>query len=230
IPSGEVVGAEALMRWHSPTRGRVSPDDFIPAAEETGLIVQLGDWALRKACTAAAGWPHAMRIAVNVSAVQIKSGTFARSVIAALAFSGVPADRLELEITETVLMDESDTVLKTLGQLRDLGIRIALDDFGTGYSSLGYLRRFPVDKIKIDRSFIRDIDNRDTAAIVRAVIGLGAQLGITVTAEGVETEAQLDMLREAGCVEAQGYLIGVPSTAAEINRLLRTGTALRRSG
>ncbi|TIX62787.1 MAG: EAL domain-containing protein, partial [Mesorhizobium sp.] len=171
IPSGEVVGAEALMRWHSPTRGRVSPDDFIPAAEETGLIVQLGDWALRKACTAAAGWPHAMRIAVNVSAVQIKSGTFARSVIAALAFSGVPADRLELEITETVLMDESDTVLKTLGQLRDLGIRIALDDFGTGYSSLGYLRRFPVDKIKIDRSFIRDIDNRDTAAIVRAVIG-----------------------------------------------------------
>ncbi|TIW41076.1 MAG: EAL domain-containing protein, partial [Mesorhizobium sp.] len=129
-----------------------------------------------------------------------------------------------------VLMDESDTVLKTLGQLRDLGIRIALDDFGTGYSSLGYLRRFPVDKIKIDRSFIRDIDNRDTAAIVRAVIGLGAQLGITVTAEGVETEAQLDMLREAGCVEAQGYLIGVPSTAAEINRLLRTGTALRRSG
>jgi len=230
ITSGEVVGAEALMRWHSPTRGRVSPDDFIPAAEETGLIVQLGDWALRKACTAAAGWPHAMRIAVNVSAVQIKSGTFARSVISALAFSGVPANRLELEITETVLMDESDTVLKTLRQLRDLGIRIALDDFGTGYSSLGYLRRFPVDKIKIDRSFIRDIDNRDTAAIVRAVIGLGAQLGITVTAEGVETEAQLDMLREAGCVEAQGYLIGVPSKAAETNRLLRTGTALRQSG
>lgn len=230
IASGDVVGAEALMRWHSPTRGRVSPDDFIPAAEETGLIVQLGDWALRKACTAAAGWPHAMRIAVNVSAVQIKSDTFARSVISALAFSGVPANRLELEITETVLMDESDTVLKTLRQLRDLGIRIALDDFGTGYSSLGYLRRFPVDKIKIDRSFIRDIDNRDTAAIVRTVIGLGAQLGITVTAEGVETEAQLDMLREAGCVEAQGYLIGVPSKAAEINRLLRTGTALRQSG
>ena len=127
-------------------------------------------------------------------------------------------------------MEESDTVLKTLSQLRDLGIRIALDDFGTGYSSLGYLRRFPVDKIKIDRSFIRDIDNRDTAAIVRTVIGLGAELGITVTAEGVETEAQLDMLREAGCVEAQGYLIGVPSKAADINRLLRSAAALRQSG
>ncbi|TIW92675.1 bifunctional diguanylate cyclase/phosphodiesterase, partial [Mesorhizobium sp.] len=230
IAAGDIVGAEALMRWHSPTRGLVSPDNFIPAAEETGLIVQLGDWALRKACTAAAGWPHAMRIAVNVSAVQIKSGSFARSVISALAFSGVPAHRLELEITETVLMDESDTVLKTLSQLRDLGIRIALDDFGTGYSSLGYLRRFPVDKIKIDRSFIRDIDNRDSAAIVRTVIGLGAQLGITVTAEGVETEAQLDMLRKAGCVEAQGYLIGVPAKAAQINRLLRSGMALRQSG
>jgi diguanylate cyclase (GGDEF)-like protein len=230
IASGDIVGAEALMRWHSPARGLVSPDDFIPAAEETGLIVQLGDWALRKACTIAADWPHAMRIAVNVSAVQIKSSTFARGVISALAFSGVPADRLELEITETVLMDESDTVLKTLRQLRDLGIRIALDDFGTGYSSLGYLRRFPVDKIKIDRSFIGDIDNRDSAAIVRTVIGLGAQLGITVTAEGVETEAQLDMLRKAGCVEAQGYLIGVPSKAAEISRLLSSGAALRQSG
>jgi diguanylate cyclase (GGDEF)-like protein len=230
IASGDIVGAEALMRWHSPARGLVSPDDFIPAAEETGLIVQLGDWALRKACTIAADWPHAMRIAVNVSAVQIKSSTFARGVISALAFSGVPADRLELEITETVLMDESDTVLKTLRQLRDLGIRIALDDFGTGYSSLGYLRRFPVDKIKIDRSFIGDIDNRDSAAIVRTVIGLGAQLGITVTAEGVETEAQLDMLRKAGCVEAQGYLIGAPSKAAEISRLLSSGAALRQSG
>lgn len=191
------VGAEALMRWHSPARGLVPPDDFIPVAEETGLIVPLGEWALRKACTVAAGWPHGLRIAVNVSAVQIKSGTFARSVISALAFSGVPADRLELEITETVLMDESDTVLKTLRQLRDLGVRIALDDFGIGYSSLGYLRRFPVDKIKIDRSFIRDIDNRDTAAIVRTVIGLCAQLGTTVTAEGVETGAQLEFLRKA---------------------------------
>jgi diguanylate cyclase (GGDEF)-like protein len=230
IASGEIVGAEALMRWHSPARGLVAPDDFIPVAEETGLIVHLGDWALRKACTVAAGWPHGLRIAVNVSAVQIKSGSFARSVISALAFSGVPADRLELEITETVLMDESDTVLKTLSQLRDLGIRIALDDFGTGYSSLAYLRRFPVDKIKIDRSFIRDIHNRDTAAIVRTVIELGAQLGITVTAEGVETEAQLEILRKAGCVEAQGYLIGVPSKAADINRLLRSSAPLSRSG
>ncbi|MFD1987831.1 putative bifunctional diguanylate cyclase/phosphodiesterase [Mesorhizobium newzealandense] len=221
IESGEIVGAEALMRWHSPTRGTVAPDNFIAVAEETGLIVPLGEWALRKACATAASWPPGLRIAVNVSAVQLKSGGFARSVISALAFSGVPASRLELEITETVLMDESETVLKTLRQLRGLGIRIALDDFGTGYSSLGYLRRFPVDKIKIDRSFIRDIDNRDTAAIVRTIIGLGAELGITVTAEGVETEMQLDMLRDNGCVEAQGYLIGVPSKAADIQRLLQ---------
>ncbi|MER8386032.1 EAL domain-containing protein [Mesorhizobium sp. M1329] len=229
IASGEIVGAEALMRWRSPVRGLVRPDDFIPAAEETGLIVPLGEWALRKACTTASGWAP-WRIAVNVSAVQIKSGTFARSVISALAFSGVPANRLELEITETVLMDESDLVLKTLGQLRDLGVRIALDDFGTGYSSLGYLRRFPVDKIKIDRSFISDIDGRDTAAIVRTIIGLGAQLGITVTAEGVETEAQFEFLQKEGCVEAQGYLIGMPSKASDINRLLRSSATIRQSG
>ncbi len=222
IASGEIIGAEALMRWHSPARGTVAPDAFIPVAEETGLIVPFGEWALRTACTAAASWPPGLRIAVNVSAVQLKSGGFARDVISALAFSGVPAAQLELEITETVLMDESKTVLKTLRQLRDLGIRIALDDFGTGYSSLGYLRRFPVDKIKIDRSFIHDMGNRDTAAIVRTIIGLGNELGIVVTAEGVETEVQLDMLRDNGCVEAQGYLIGVPSKAADIQRLLKS--------
>jgi len=230
IGSGRIVGAEALMRWRSPSRGLVSPENFIPVAEETGLIVQLGDWALRKACNVAANWPPDMRMAVNVSAAQIKSGGFARSVISALAFSGLAANRLELEITETVMMDESDAVLKTLSQLRGLGVRIALDDFGTGYSSLGYLRRFPVDKIKIDRSFTSDLDKRDTAAIVRTVIGLGAELGITVTAEGVETEAQLDMLRKAGCGEAQGYLIGVPAKAAEVNRLLRSQALLRQSG
>ncbi|TPL23029.1 MULTISPECIES: EAL domain-containing protein [unclassified Mesorhizobium] len=230
IASGEIVGAEALMRWHSPSRGTVAPDEFIPVAEETGLIVPLGEWALRKACATAAAWPPGLRIAVNVSAVQLKSGGFARSVISALAFSGVPARRLELEITETVLMDESKAVLKTLRQLRELGIRIALDDFGTGYSSLGYLRRFPVDKIKIDRSFISDIGNLDTAAIVRTIIGLGAELGITVTAEGVETEAQLDMLRRNGCVEAQGYLIGVPSKAAEIQHLLKSSAVRSQTG
>ncbi|MCQ8871052.1 EAL domain-containing protein [Mesorhizobium sp. LMG17149] len=230
IASGEIVGAEALMRWHSPTRGTVAPDSFIPVAEDTGLIVPLGEWALRKACTAAADWPAGLRVAVNVSAVQLKSGSFARSVISALAFSGVPADRLELEITETVLMDESEAVLRTLRQLRELGIRIALDDFGIGYSSLGYLRRFPVDKIKIDRSFIHDLGNRDAAAIVRTVIGLGAELGITVTAEGVETEVQLDILRGNGCTEAQGYLIGVPSTAAEIQRLLKSRALHSQTG
>lgn len=230
IASGEIVGAEALMRWHSPERGMVAPDSFIPVAEETGLIVPLGEWALRKACTAAARWPAGLRVAVNVSAVQLKSGSFARSVISALAFSGVPAGRLELEITETVLMDESAAVQRTLRQLRELGIRIALDDFGTGYSSLGYLRRFPVDKIKIDRSFIHDLGNRDTAAIVRTVIGLGAELGITVTAEGVETEVQLDILRGNGCTEAQGFLIGAPSTAAEIQRLLRSRAPHSQTG
>ncbi|MBZ9660896.1 EAL domain-containing protein [Mesorhizobium sp. ESP-6-4] len=230
IGSGKIVGAEALMRWRSRSRGLVSPENFIAAAEETGLIVQLGDWALRKACNVAANWPPEMRMAVNVSAAQIKSGGFARSVISALAFSGLPANRLELEITETVMMDESDAVQKTLSQLRGLGVRIALDDFGTGYSSLGYLRRFPVDKIKIDRSFIRDLDKRDTAAIVRTVIRLGAELGITVTAEGVETEAQLDMLRKAGCGEAQGFLIGVPAKASDIGRLLRSQAQLRQSG
>ncbi|WP_224627532.1 putative bifunctional diguanylate cyclase/phosphodiesterase [Mesorhizobium sp. CA6] len=230
IGSGKIVGAEALMRWRSRSRGLVSPENFIAAAEETGRIVQLGDWALRKACNVAADWPPEMRMAVNVSAAQIKSGGFARSVISALAFSGLPANRLELEITETVMMDESDAVQKTLSQLRGLGVRIALDDFGTGYSSLGYLRRFPVDKIKIDRSFIRDLDKRDTAAIVRTVIRLGAELGITVTAEGVETEAQLDMLRKAGCGEAQGFLIGVPAKASDIGRLLRSQAQLRQSG
>ena len=153
-----------------------------------------------------------------------------RSVVSALASSGLPAERLELEITETVLMDESDTVMKTLEQLRELGVRIALDDFGTGYSSLGYLRRFAVDKIKIDRSFIHEIGNRDTAAIVRAIIRLGGELGITVTAEGVETTAQLDQLRKEGCVEAQGFLIGVPSTAKDILRLLRPAAPIRQSG
>ncbi|UVK44579.1 EAL domain-containing protein [Mesorhizobium sp. AR07] len=230
IESGEIVGAEALMRWHSPARGTVAPDEFIPVAEEIGLIVPLGEWALRTACAAAASWPPGLRIAVNVSAVQLKSGGFARGVISALAFSGVSASRLELEITETVLMDESETVLKTLRELRALGIRIALDDFGTGYSSLGYLRRFPVDKIKIDRSFIRDIGNRDTAAIVRTIIGLGAELGITVTAEGVETEVQLDILRGNDCVEAQGFLIGVPSRAADILRLLKTRALHSQTG
>ncbi|MER9426806.1 EAL domain-containing protein [Mesorhizobium sp. M0317] len=229
IASGKIVGAESLMRWNSPTRGLVAPDNFIAAAEDSGLIIPLGEWALKQACSVAAGWPPGMRIAVNVSAVQIRSADFARSVISALAVSGVPASRLELEITETVLMDESETVLKTLRQLRELGIRIALDDFGTGYSSLGYLRRFPVDKIKIDRSFIHDIDNKDTAAIVRTIIGLGAELGITVTAEGVETEAQLDILRKAGCVEAQGFLIGMPSKAADMARLLKTRAASRRA-
>ena len=230
IAAGEIVCFEALLRWNSPERDQVPPDVFISVAEETKLIVPLGEWALRKACMTAAGWPAHLRVAVNVSAVQIRSGTFPRTVVSALAHSRLPANRLELEITETVLMDESDVVVTTLRQLRDLGVRIALDDFGTGYSSLGYLRRFPVDKIKIDRSFVSDIDQRDTAAIVRAILGLGAQLGITVTAEGVETETQLDILRKEGCVEAQGHLVGLPMNNADLRQALKQISQSRRFG
>ncbi|GLS18557.1 diguanylate cyclase [Labrys miyagiensis] len=230
IASGEIVGAEALVRWHSPVRGLVLPQDFIPVAEETGLIIPLGEWSLVKACAVAASWRSGVYIAVNVSAVQMRERNFISTVTSALASSGVPANRLELEITETVLMDESDVVLTTLRQLRQLGIRIALDDFGVGYSSLSYLRRIPVDKIKIDRSFISDIDNHDTAAIVSTIIRLGTQLGITVTAEGVETTGQLEFLRREGCVQAQGYLIGVPSKAEAVCNIVREAHILAGSG
>lgn len=222
--SGNVVGFEALLRWRCQRRGLVLPGNFIDVAEETKLIVPLGEWVLRQACADAAAWPSETRIAVNVSAMQFRSGGLTQSVVLALASSGLSAARLELEITETVLMDESDTVLRTLRQLREVGVRMALDDFGTGYSSLSYLRKFPFDKIKIDRSFVRDIRNAQTAAIVRAIVSLGTSLAMSTTAEGVETLEQLELLRAKGCTEAQGYLIGRPAPAAGI-----AGMALRRS-
>lgn len=214
---GAVTGVEALLRWRHPVRGVVSPANFIPLAEEIGLIVPIGEWVLREACRMVASWQGAMRVAVNLSPVQFQSRALVTTVARALHDAGMPADRLELEITETVMLQDTEATLATLGQLRDLGVRIAMDDFGTGYSSLSYLRRFPFDRIKIDQSFVRDINSkRDCGAIIRAVTGLSRELGIATTAEGVETQAQLDALVSAGCTEFQGYLFSPPLTSGAV--------------
>jgi len=216
-----VRGFEALIRWRHPQRGMIAPMEFIPLAEETGLIVPLGEWVLREACQEAAGWPDHLSVAVNLSAAQFKSKQLVPTVVNALATSGVSPARLELEITESVLLHESDGTLATLHQLRDVGIRISLDDFGTGYSSLGYLRKFPFDKIKIDGSFVHDMPGKDDSlAIIRAVVAIGASLGINTTAEGVETAEQFECLRTEGCTEVQGYLFSPPRPAAEIRKLV----------
>lgn len=221
IAAGRISGFEALLRWHHPTRGMVPPDEFIPLAEETGLIVQIGDWVLRQACAEAAHWLPAINVAVNLSPVQFKSRGLLESVMGALAASGLSPDRLELEITESVLLEVGDTTEATLHKLRSLGIRIALDDFGTGYSSLSYLRSFPFDKIKIDRSFTRNLSNGgDACAIVRTVTRLAKDLGMSTTAEGVETQEDLDFLREIGCTEIQGYLISAAVPALAVPPLL----------
>jgi diguanylate cyclase (GGDEF)-like protein len=221
LKSGRVTGAEALIRWNHPTRGIVAPMEFIPLAEETGLIVPLGEWVLRRACAEAVNWPDDIMIAVNLSPAQFKSRNLVQAVVEALAVSGLAPGRLELEITELVLLRESEGAFAVLHRLRDLGVRIAMDDFGTGYSSLGYLRSFPFDKIKIDESFIRDLATKDESlAIVRAVVGLSSSLGITTTAEGVETNAQLERLRTEGCNEFQGFLFSQPQPAGEVRQLL----------
>jgi EAL domain-containing protein (putative c-di-GMP-specific phosphodiesterase class I) len=199
----------------------ISPAEFIPIAEETGLINQLGEWVLTMACAEATTWPDDIRLAVNVSPVQFRSGTLALKIVAALAASGLPASRLELEITEAVLIRDDDAALAILHQLRGIGVRIALDDFGTGYSSLSYLQRFPFDKIKIDRCFISDItEPGGSSGIVRAVVNIAAERHMTTTAEGVETEPQRELLRALGCSEMQGYLFSPPKPAAEIRPLL----------
>jgi diguanylate cyclase (GGDEF)-like protein len=209
-----ITGCEALLRWDSPTRGMVPPSEFIPLAEEIGLIVPIGEWVLKQACCEAATWPEPVRVAVNLSPAQFKSRSVMQSVINALAVSGLDANRLELEITESVLLHDNEATLATLHQLRSFGIKISMDDFGTGYSSLSYLRSFPFDKIKIDRSFIKDIsDKGDCAAIVKAVAGLGKGLGIATTAEGVETIEQLRQVRTEGCTEVQGYFFSAPQPA-----------------
>src|SRR5882757_519687 len=221
VASDSVVAFEALVRWNHSLRGMIAPVNFIPLAEETGLIIPLGDWVLRQACLDAAGWSEDITVAVNLSPVQFKNPSLVQSVKAALLASGLPPQRLELEITESVLLQNSETTLAVLHELRGFGVRISLDDFGTGYSSLSYLRSFPFDKIKIDRSFVTDLATRaDSMAIVRAVTGLGKSLGIVTTAEGVETEAQFDLLRREGCTQAQGYLFSKPRPAAEVQAML----------
>ena len=221
LRDNRITGCEALLRWRHPERGMISPAEFVPIAEETGLINQLGEWVLTTACMEAAKWPDNIRLAVNVSPVQFKSGTLALKVIAALAASGLPASRLELEITEAVLIRDDDAALAILHQLRTIGVRIALDDFGTGYSSLSYLKRFPFDKIKIDRCFITDIGEPEGSAdIVQAVVNIAAERHMTTTAEGVETAQQQELLRALGCSEMQGYLFSAPKPAAEIRSLL----------
>jgi EAL domain-containing protein (putative c-di-GMP-specific phosphodiesterase class I) len=212
-----VTGFEALLRWNSPTRGRVAPADFIPLAEQTGLIVPIGEWVLRTACAEAASWPAYVRVAVNLSPVQFKSKRLVALVQETLEASGLVPRRLELEITETVLLQETELVMTMLHSLHDLGVRISMDDFGTGYSSLSYLRMFPFDKIKIDRSFVHELaKNEDCAAIVSAVAGLGRSLRIGTVAEGVETQDQLLLVQAAGCTHAQGYLFGKPCPVAAL--------------
>src|SRR5215468_9517436 len=220
LEDGTITGCEALVRWRHPERGMISPAEFVPIAEETGLINQLGEWVLATACKEAANWPENVRLAVNVSPVQFKSGTLALRVIAALAASGMPAGRLELEITEAVLIRDDDTALAILHQLREIGVRIALDDFGTGYSSLSYLKRFPFDKIKIDRCFVSDIAEADgSSSIVEAVVNIAGALDMTTVAEGVETDAQRTLLRKLGCTEMQGYLFSAAKPGAEVKKL-----------
>lgn len=221
LADGRITGSEALVRWPHPERGMISPAEFIPVAEDTGLINAIGAQILRSACMDAARWPDDVRVAVNLSPLQFRVGNLLSVVMDALKQSGLPPRRLELEITETLLLEKSSQVLATLHALRALGVRISMDDFGTGYSSLSYLRSFPFDKIKIDRSFVKDLTQRpDCLAIVRAIAGLGRSLDITTLAEGVESVEQLDVLRAEGCHEVQGFLFSAARPASEICGLL----------
>lgn len=226
LRAGRVTAFEALLRWAHPVRGVVSPTEFIPVAEEIGIIGQIGAWVIEEACTAAASWPPDVRIAVNCSALQFKNAELFATIRNALTRSGLAPHRLEIEITESIFLDPSPVTFEVLHQLRELGIRIALDDFGTGYSSLSYLRSFPFDKIKIDRSFVRDLGEReDSHAIIQAITGLAGRLGITTTAEGVETENQLWQLAAEGCNEVQGFLFSPPRSAAELQSQADEGWA-----
>jgi diguanylate cyclase (GGDEF)-like protein/PAS domain S-box-containing protein len=221
IWSDKISGFESLLRWRHPDKGMISPAEFIPVAEDIGLITAIGEWVLREACSEAAKWPQDVKVAVNLSSVQFRSRNLVQVVISALANSGLSPNRLELEITESVFLAETEANLAILHQLRELGVAISMDDFGTGYSSLSYLRSFPFDKIKIDRSFVKDLAQRpDCVAIVRAISDLGRSLNITTTAEGVETVDQLDWLRAEGCNEVQGFLFSAARPAAEVEQLL----------
>ncbi|MDO9488740.1 MAG: EAL domain-containing protein, partial [Sphingomonadaceae bacterium] len=221
LATDEICGFEALMRWQHPLRGLVSPAEFVEVAEETGLIIPMGAWAIREACRQASQWPAHIRVAVNVSPIQFRSPSLGHAIERALMSSGIAPSRLEIEITESVFLDGAETTLALLHRLRDHGIRVALDDFGTGYSSLSYLRSFPFDKIKIDRSFVTDVAvDENAAAIVKAMTGLAAALHMETTAEGVEQEAQVAVLRGLGCNSVQGYLFSKPVPAAQVAGLL----------
>jgi diguanylate cyclase (GGDEF)-like protein len=231
LESGDVRGFEALMRWRHPDKGMVPPATFIALAEEIGCIIPLGEWAIRQACATAAAWPEPLEVAVNLSPVQFSTPGLVQVVMSALAASGLPARRLELEITESTLLQDSESTLATLYNLRALGVRIAMDDFGTGYSSLSYLQSFPFDKIKIDRSFIKDVaDGVGSLNIVRAVAAMAKGLGMTTTAEGVETQAQLDAVRSEGCTEMQGFLFGRPLPADELEALYLAPRRIAKGG
>jgi predicted signal transduction protein with EAL and GGDEF domain len=227
LRTGRVTTCEALMRWKHPVRGEVPPAVFIPIAEETGMIVALGEWALNRACVEAANWPHGVKVAVNLSPVQFRDRGLALQVVTALAKSGLPAQRLELEVTERLLLEDNDGTLGTMLQLNNLGVALSLDDFGTGYSSLNYLRKFPFHKIKIDQSFVADLgDESDVRAIIGAVASLGAGLNMTVVAEGIETEEQMKLVTTQGCHEGQGYLFGRPMSGEAILARLETPITL----
>ncbi|MEO5806133.1 PAS-domain containing protein [Devosia sp.] len=227
LEQNRICCLEALLRWDHPERGLISPMEFIPVAEETGVITAIGEWVLREACKAATAWPDYVRVAVNLSPVQFKNRGLVDQVVSALNDASLPANRLELEITESLLLADTELTLQTLHRFRELGVRISMDDFGTGYSSLSYLRSFPFDKIKIDRSFMKDVgEQKDSMAIIKAVIGLGRSLGMSTTAEGIETEEQLAAIREEGCDEAQGFLFSPPLPASSVNALFGNGGAL----
>ena len=229
LGNDELTGFEALLRWHHPVRGAVSPAEFIPIAEETGLIVPLGEWVLRSACATAARWPDFVRVAVNLSPVQFRARGLVAMVTSALAGAGLAPQRLELEVTETALLEDDEATVAILRQLRALGVRISLDDFGVGYSALGYLRKFSFDMIKIDRSFVQTLgESHESGAIVRTIAALGANLGVETTAEGVETAQQLELVREAGCTAVQGFYFGRPRPAADIGHMIELLNPINR--
>jgi diguanylate cyclase (GGDEF)-like protein len=220
VEEGRICCLEALIRWDHPERGTIAPMDFIPVAEDTGLIVPIGEWVLVEACRAAALWPREVHIAVNLSTVQFRNANLFNHIKTALAVSGLAPERLEIEVTESLMLSDVEATITTLHRLRAIGIRICLDDFGTGYSSLSYLRSFPFDKIKIDQSFVRDLSAKeDSRAIVNAVIGLGRSLGMTTTVEGIETEEQLELVRRQGCTEVQGFLFSPPLASSAVTKL-----------
>jgi EAL domain-containing protein (putative c-di-GMP-specific phosphodiesterase class I) len=219
----QIIGFEALLRWNRAGQGLVSPAVFVPVAEEIGLIGEIGAWVLERACMDAMSWPARIKVAVNLSPVQFKAQGLGADIVKALDRSGLPPSRLELEITESVLLSATDTVLSLLHQLRAMGVKIAMDDFGTGYSSLSYLRAFPFDKIKIDRSFVAELGTSNSSlALINAIIAMGVSLGMSTTAEGVETVDQLEMVRRQGCTELQGFYFSRPVPQEQALALLKT--------